>query len=993
MKSAQKAVLVIGAGIGGIKASLELAESGVQVYLCDRRPYIGGTLSQLDEWFPDDHCGLCQVLPLSLDVDSQYCLRWGLNHPGIEQLPLTEVEKVEGEAGDFHVTLRTQPFGVESERCTGCGVCEPVCPVEVDSEFDEGLRKHKAVHPRHPLGSASNIYVIDYQSCTRCGICVEQCPTGAIELSSVPEPREIKVSAIIVATGFEEFDPRPATQYGYKRFPNVVTSIELERLLSGTGPTRGELRRLSDGQVPQSVAFLQCVGSRTRENDYCSSACCLYALKEAMVIKRKYPSTRVSFFFMELRDFGKGCHRYYEKAAALGVEFVRCRVPRVGQDFRNKNLRLTVSTDEGEIVTREFELVVLSVGQTPPPRFETLSRVLGLKLNKWGFCPTEKFAPVETGRKGIYVCGSVSEPKDIADTVTEATAAAGRALALVAPDRQPALEMKLPVPEEPRIAIYVCNCGEDIGRAVNIKEVLEFSRRLPDVVLAQEVDFPCQAEVLKKVVSQSKKAGANRIILAGFSVANLSALNGEIPIELVNLREELAWVHRDDSWQATEKAKRLIAMAGEKMRRREDWPLPTPTPVSPRALVIGGGLAGLVACLSLAERGFEVEMVEKSGTLGGHSRRLHSLLDGSDFRVWLQDLINRVEEKPSVHIWKETEVAGVTGSTGDFGVTLKQRDDEEYLIEAGAIIVAAGAGELRPVEYAYGEARKVLTQLELEEKLAAGEIKPAELKSVAMIQCVGSRDSQRPYCSRVCCSQAVKNALNLRQQNPGLRVTIFYRDMMTYGLREEYYTAAREQGIEFVRYELDQKPEVALKGGKLEIRAREPVLGGELVLQPDRLVLSPAIMPGDNVSLSRRLGVELDEDGFFREAELKFRPVDFLKEGIYVCGLAHSPRDVAETIVQAQAAAQRAAQLLWREELVPPTMISEVNERWCTGCELCVKVCPFEARYKDVGERVVQVREALCRGCGACAAACPSGAAQLRELTDRQLISMLDAAL
>jgi heterodisulfide reductase subunit A len=401
----------------------------------------------------------------------------------------------------------------------------------------------------------------------------------------------------------------------------------------------------------------------------------------------------------------------------------------------------------------------------------------------------------------------------------------------------------------------------------------------------------------------------------------------------------------------------------------------------------------LVATLSLAEGGFEVELVEKSGVLGGHSTRLHSLLDGSDFRVWLQDLINRVEEKPSVHLWKETEVAEVAGCAGDFRATVKQRGNGEYLIEAGAIIVATGAEELQPTEYGYGEAREVLTQLELEEKLATGEIKPAELKSVVMIQCVGSRDEQRPYCSRVCCSQAVKNALNLRKQNPELRVTIFYRDMMTYGLREEYYTAAREQGIEFVRYELDQKPGVALKGGKPEIRAREPVLGGELVLQPDLLVLSPAIVPGDNVSLSRRLGVELDEDGFFREAELKFRPVDFLKEGIYVCGLAHSPRNVAETIVQAQAAAQRAAQLLSRELLVPPTAISEVNERWCTGCELCVKVCPFEARYKAVDKRVVQVREALCRGCGACAAACPSGAAQLRELTDRQLISMLDAAL
>ena len=800
MESAQKAVLVIGAGIGGIKASLELAESGAQVYLCDRRPYIGGTLSQLDEWFPDDRCGLCQVLPLSLEVEGQSCLRWGLNHPGIEQLPLTEVEKVEGEAGNFSVTLSTKPSGVRSELCTGCGMCEPVCPVEVDSEFDEGLRKRKAVYPRHPLGSASNTYVIDYQNCTGCGACVEQCPTNAIELSSKPEPREIKVGAIILSTGFEEFDPLTATQYGYRRFPNVVTSTELERLLSASGPTQGELKRPSDGQVPETVAFLQCVGSRTSENDYCSSACCLYALKEAMMIKRKYPDIKVYFFFMELRDFGKGCHRYYEKAAALGVEFVRCRIPRVGQDFRNKNLLLTVSTDEGEIITQEFELVVLSVGQAPPPGFETLSQVLGLKPGKWGFCQAMGFAPVETQRKGIFVCGSVSGPKDIADTVTEATAAVGQALAMVAPVKPPVLEVKLPVQEEPRIAIYLCNCGEEISRTVDITEVLEFSRRLPDVVYAEEVDFLSQSEVLKKATTQAREAGVNRIILAGCLITNLAASSHEMPVEFVNLREELAWVHREDSRQATEKAKRLIAMAGEKLRRWEDWPTPTPTPVRPRALVIGGGLAGLVATLSLAERGFEVELVEKSSALGGHSRRLYSLIDGSDVQAWLQELINRIDTNRSVHIWKETEVAEVTGCAGDFRVTLRQKGTEDNFIEVGAIIVASGAEELQPAEYGYGEVKEVLTQLELEEKLTSGEIKPEDMKSVVMIQCVGSRESQRPYCSRVCCSQALKNALNLKQRNPDIQVTIFHRDIMTYGLREEYYTTAREHSIDFVRY-------------------------------------------------------------------------------------------------------------------------------------------------------------------------------------------------
>ncbi|MFC2122197.1 FAD-dependent oxidoreductase [Bacteroidota bacterium] len=861
VKSVHKAVLVIGAGIGGIKAGLELAESGVQVYLCDRRPYIGGTLSQLDEWFPDDHCGFCQVLPYSMEAEEQYCLRWGLSHPNIKQLLLTEVEKVEGEAGDFSVTLVTQPSGVIPERCTGCGACETVCPVEVASDFDEGLRKRKAIYPRHPLGSDDNTYIIDYQHCTLCGACVEQCSTAAIELSSEPERNKISVDAIIVATGFEEFDTQPATQFGYERFPNVVTSTELERLLSPNGPTLGELKRPSDGQVPQSVAFLQCVGSRTSENDYCSSACCLYALKEAMMIKRRYPHTRVSFFYIDIRDFGKGYRRYYEKAASLGVEFVRCRVPRVGQDFRNHNLQLMVISDDGGMVNQDFEMVILSVGQRPSPGFESLSQVLGLKLNRWGFCQTEAFNPVGTGREGIYICGSASGPRDIADTVTGAAAAAGQ------------------------------------------------------------------------------------------------------------------------------------AMAAEKLRRREDYQPAKPVSVTQKIMVVGGGLAGLVAVRDLAERGFAVELVERSGPLGGHARHVHSLLDGSDVPSWLERLISEVEAQPSVHIRRETEVTEVAGYAGSFRITLRQKGLDEQQIEAGAIILAIGAEELQPVEYGYGEAKEVLTQRQLEEKMGSGEIKPEELNSVAMIQCVGSRDTWRPYCSRICCSQALKNAVNLKRKNPNMSVTIFYRDMMTYGLMEEYYTAARELGIEFVRYEVDNKPEVTFGGGKLELRAFEPVLGGKMVWKPDLLVLSPAIIPDDNVSLADIFRIELNEDGFFQEAESKFRPVDFIKDGVYVCGLAHSPRNVTETIFQAQAAAQRAAQLLLRVESLSPTMVSEVNERWCTGCELCVKVCPFEARYKDTEKGVARVIEVLCRGCGACAAACPSGASQLRGLTDKQVISMLDAAL
>jgi heterodisulfide reductase subunit A len=986
-------VLVIGAGIAGIKAALELAEFGVRVYLCDHKPYIGGTLSQLDRWFPDNHCGMCKVLPVfDRDRSSQYCLRQGLIHPGIEILPLTEVEKVEGEAGDFQVTLSTKSSWVRPDMCTGCGLCVPVCPVEVDSEFNQGLEKQKAIHPRHPL-ALPRTYTIDREHCTRCGACVDACPTGAIDLAGTDEIRDVAARAIILATGFEEFDPLSASQYGYKRYPNVITSIELERLLSKSGPSGGKLVRPSDGRVPRSVAFLQCVGSRDLKRNYCSSACCMYALKEAMMIKETGPETDVGIFFMDLRAFGKGYHRYYEQARReLGVQFARARIPVVKQDFTTEDLLLTTVAEDGKTVTSRFDLVVLSVGQMPSPRFREMSEVLGLTTGKWGFVDTEVLSPVVTSREGIFACGSASGPKDIADTLVEAIAAAGKAAALVRPAKQRLGETAPAEDKEPKIAVFVCNCQGQIADAVDTKGLLEFSKGLAGVVHAEEADHLCQPEVWSAIPDSLKKSGANRLVVAACSALRPGVLSLEVPAGLVNIREELAWVHQGNSQAAAEKGKSQIAMAVEKLR----WPGKQPSHaegITPRAVIVGGGLGGLVAALSLAEQGFEVELVEKSDKLGGNLNHIHSLLEGGDPQGYLRHLVERVNAEPLINVRMETELAECRGYAGNFQCTLRDGDSAQHDIEAGAIIIAAGGEESRPAEYLYGQAGPVITQRELEERLAGGALNAQDLKCMVMIQCVGSRDEERPYCSRVCCSQALKNALALKRQNPDIEIIVFYRDLMSYGFKEEYYTQAREAGVLFVRYEVDWKPTVTLDGERLKVQAADPVLGGDIIIEPDLVVLSPAIVPNGSGDLSRIFGIELTEDGFFKEAESKFRPVDTLKEGIFVCGLAHSPRVVSETITQAQAAAQRVAQLLSRDKIAPSRLISQVNERRCSGCELCIAACPYDARFKDSEKGVVVVRSALCQGCGACVVACPNAAASLTELEDKQIFSMMDVVL
>ena len=994
------AVLVIGAGVGGIRASLDMAEAGFKVYLCDRNPGTGGTLIQLDKWFPDNHCGMCQMLPtFSRDISSQFCLRRGLIHPNIELLPLTEIKEVAGEAGDFQVTLISRAAGVSPELCTGCGLCAEICPVEAGSEFNQGLKSRKAIFTPNPY-SSPQMYTIDWDICTRCGVCAEKCPTRAIQLNETEKIKQLRVGAIILSTGFEEFDPRLATQYGYRRYPNVVTSIELERMLSPGGPSEGELLRPSDGRPPGSVAFLQCIGSRDSRRNYCSSACCMFALKESMLIKQVNPQIDTHIFFMDMRAFGKDYYRYYEQARdKLGVQFSRCRVPVIKEDPLTRELILNAVADDGTQVKSQFDLVVLSVGQTPSPQFRELCQVLEVEHNRWGFCRTRRFSPVETTRDGIYVCGCASVPKDIADTLTEASAAASQVSKLLR-NRQ-AKQILSPKPrelseEEPRLGVLLCGCGEEISPVIDLEQVANFSRQIPGVVYIEQVPYLCHTEALNKISKAVSDNKINRLVI-GACTSYAQKFTREIGfsaslIQVVNLREHVARVHSRNPTGATEKAKRLLTMAVETLKSQEFLPLTAETS-NLDTLVIGGGLAGLTAALSIAQQGIKVNLAERTSEFGGNLKHVYSTLEGGDTQTLLESLTNQVKNNPLINLALEAEVTEVRGYAGNFEVILENRDSLSHSLEVGAIVVASGGEEYQPTEYLYGQNKQVVTQSELERKLFTGGLDPKNLGSVVMIQCVGSRDRERPYCSRICCSQALKNALKLKMGNPEVRLTILHRDIMAYGFKEEYYTLAREKGIDFVRYEPDNKPEVKQAGEKLAVEVTEPVLGGKLILEPDLVVLSPAIIPADNSGLADILGVNLNEDGFFQEAEVKFRPVEFLKEGIFVCGLAHSPRGVEESITQAQAVAQRVASLLASERLTSSPVISEINQRQCRKCELCISVCPYGARIRDEETDEIVVREILCQGCGACVVACPGGASKLRGFKDKQVFSLIDAAL
>lgn len=1005
MQDKVNAVLVIGAGVGGIRASLDLAESGSTVYLTDRGPGIGGTLTQLETWFPDNQCELCKLLPVfNRDECSQFCLRRDLMHPNIELIANSTVKGLTGEPGDFKAVLSIKSRWVIEERCTGCGLCAEVCPVEISDEFNRGLQKQKAIYVRNPQ-AIPNVYTVDQEQCKMCGKCTAICPTKAIILGLPDETRELKVGAAIIATGSTELETSQMAQYGYGRYANVITNIQLERLLASAGPTGGELQRPSDNKTPRKIAILQCVGSRDTERNYCSEVCCMYALKEGQMLRDRYPDTEVNIFYMDVRAFGKDYYRYHLQAQQKGVKFTRSRVSRIRQNPKTKDLFLLARAENGKSLSAEYDMVVLSVAQCPSPYLAELSQILDVKTNQWGFIDTPGLYLTRTSRPGILVCGSAAGPADIAETVIRSSAAACEAASLLHQPQKPAAdnittrEQTVNKDADARIAIFICHCGNEIGAVVDIAATREAAQKLPGVVYIEDLPFPCLPEGIEQVKQAVTRAGANRVIMAACAPYRYYRLFAgalaEVGIDtsmwqLVNFREQLAWVHKDNSALATKKAQSLLTMAADRLRTQEPL-VASSEKTTHHCLVIGGGISGLTSALFLADQGFNVSLVEKTGALGGHSPNIYYDLFPSDPQAFVKDTIVKVTGHTLIKVYLNSEVVSTTGHIGNFKSQVKSGDGKITDIDHGAIIIATGAKDYQPTEYLYGKDSHVITQHELQKRLADGKLDKPGI--IVMIQCVGSRNDAHPYCNRICCSEAITNALKIKEQSPETQVFVLNRDIMSYGFREPYYTRAREAGVLFQRYESGNEPRVSSVGKTVVVSWQDPVLPGKLEIEADLLVLSTGYVAEDNQPLADMLSLELTQDGFFKEIDTKFRPVDTIKDGVFITGLASAPRNLLEKVLEAQAAAQRAANVLSQEKLTSGKVVSEVDARRCSGCGLCVEVCPFDARHLDEENRVAVVDEALCQGCGICANICPNSAAKLRGLKDKQVLSMIETAL
>jgi len=916
------------------------------------------------------------------------------------------VESLEGEAGNFTVALKLHPRYIDLEKCTGCGQCAQVCPVVAVNEFNCGLDLRAATCIKYAQ-AVPLVYSIDRDTCIGCGICETVCLAKAIRYDDQPRTQDLGVGAVVMAAGTEVFDPANLDTYLYTQLPNVVTSLEFERILSASGPYRGRLMRPYDREEPAKIAWLQCVGSRNMnesDNPYCSAVCCMYAIKEAVIAKEHaHAPLDAAIFYMDIRTHGKDFERYYDRAKEHGVRFIRSRVHSV-TPVANGNMEISYVDDSGKIENEIFNLVVLSVGFQASKETVELARRLGVELDQYRFVKTDSFEPVTTSRPGVYVCGALQGPKDIPQSVMEASAAAAATGVLLSDKRwTETVSRELPaqtnvVGERPRIGVFVCQCGINIGGVVNVPEVRRYAATLPYVVYVEDNLYTCSQDTQVKMSQVIAEQGINRVVVAActprtheplFQETLIAAGLNKYLFEMANIRNQDSWVHSNNPQAATEKAKDLVRMAVAKASLLE--PLQeTKLGLTPVTMVVGGGVAGMTAAKTLADQGYEVHLVERAAELGGQARSLYKTWKGESIQDHVGRLVADMEQHPLIHVHTSAELAKVDGFVGNFTSELQLQNGETTSLQYGIAILATGAGEYKPDEYLYGQDPRIVTHLELDARFKAEDPALKKIGSAVFIQCVGSREPHRPYCSRVCCTHAIESALEIKRRSPDASVYVLYRDIRTYEEREDLYTEARQQGVLFIRYGLENKPKLSLDNGSLNVLAYDPILERDVNITADLLVLGSAILPTPNEKLAQFFKVPLNEDGFLVEAHAKLKPVEFATEGVFLCGMAHYPKALDESIAQALAAASRATCLLAKASVSVSGTVAETNQILCSSCGTCVSICPYSApAFNDRGK--AQINPALCKGCGLCVASCRSGAIRLKGFDDAQIFAMIDS--
>jgi len=994
-----------------MQAALDLARSGIAVHLVTRDSSLGGKTAQLDKVFPVTECAMCLLGPRLEECRS---------HPEITIHTLSELTGLAGEAGAFTATVVRQARYVDPSLCTSCGACEAVCPVTLPSQQDSGLAGRKVIHKAYAQ-AVPPVYAIlaaDFAAaaCLDCRKCEAVCGPGAINLDAAPEQVEIEAGAVIVSTGFEFYDASLAGQYGYGHHPNVVTSMEFERLISPTGPGAGVLTRPSDGGLPRRIAFIQCVGSRHSPDasgcgaEYCSSICCMYSVKQAIMAREIHPEIETEIFLLDLRAFGKGFERYVMSAEQdWQVKVSRQMVSTLREDPETADLTIRhgAADDPRHQVETRFDLVVLAVGLVPPPGTAELAARLGVDLAPSGFLATKPLEPGHTTRAGIFVAGASQGPRDLAEAIIGGSAAAAEAAQYVAAVKAPAPHpVQRPAPQlspttaPPRIGVFICRCGADLDAAVDVLALSQAVERMSDVYLVQVDPYSCAESDLAAIRAACAEHGLDRVVIgacsphshrAFFATALLEAGIDPSRVELVNLRDHCARVHRSQPELALAKARDMMRMAVSRIAKATSSQTP-PVPVTKRALVVGGGLAGMTAALALAGQGIPVDLVERRDELGGNLLRLHRSSTGQDLQGLLRDVTGRIKSEPLIHVHLATTLAATTGNVGRFRSVVEDATGQRSALEHGVTIVATGAEETDGVtEYLRGSDPRVLSSLEFEHLLATDRAAVRNAKRLVFIQCAGTRTDERPYCSRTCCVESVQAALEVKKRHPEHQIFVLYRDVRTFGDHELLYREARDAGVVFLRYEPEHRPQVRTgsEDQPLTVLVRDPAAQIDLEIPADHVVLALGMEPGEGTSaIAQTLRLPRDEDGFLQNLVVKPGPTDFPVPGMYLCGLCHAPKMVEETIEQARAAAARAATVVSQDRLQPAQAIAIVEAELCAACLTCVRLCPYHVPVINQ-EGDAEIDALACRGCGTCAAECPAKAIMLACYTDEQMIAQV----